>query len=158
MKSFFSFVIAAALLGAASLRGAEPVAWPEWRAPMLADFSGDVKKLDAALQAAPDSISLLSQRGDRNLFLGKFAEAVADYEKMIALDPAQDAPHWRLGIAYYFLGHIRTAVEHLNKAEGPLAAFYLGQAHTYLGQSRQYADDDGDTTDHLDAAFKSAKA
>ena len=37
--------------------------------------------------------------------------------------------HLKLGIAYYFLGHIRTAVEHLSKAEGPLAAFFLGQAH-----------------------------
>jgi lipoprotein NlpI len=27
---------------------------------------------------------------------------VADYEKMIAIDPSLDAPHWRLGIAYHF--------------------------------------------------------
>ncbi len=72
----------------------------------------------------------------------------------VAAGPQQKKVHLKLGIAFYFLGHIRTAIEHLNKAEGPLAAFFLGHAHTYLGQAKQYADDDGDTTDHLDHALK----
>jgi len=72
----------------------------------------------------------------------------------VAAPPVQKKIHLKLGIAFYFLGHIRTGVEHLNKAEGPLAAFYLGQAHTYLGQAKPFADDDGDTTDHLDLAAK----
>jgi DNA-directed RNA polymerase subunit alpha len=72
----------------------------------------------------------------------------------VAAGPQQKKLHLKLGIASYFLGHIRTAIEHLNKAEGPLAAFYLGQSHTYLGQARAYADDDGDRTDHFDAALK----
>jgi len=73
----------------------------------------------------------------------------------VAAGPQQKKVHLKLGVALFYLGHIRTAVEHLTKAEGPLAAFFLGQAHTYLGQARPYAEDDGDTTDHLDAAFKS---
>ncbi|MBA4187733.1 MAG: DNA-directed RNA polymerase subunit alpha [Planctomycetaceae bacterium] len=72
----------------------------------------------------------------------------------VAAAPQQKKIHLKLGISFYFLGQIRTAVENLNKAEGPLAAFYLGQAHTYIGQAKPYADDDGDTTDHLDVAFK----
>jgi tetratricopeptide (TPR) repeat protein len=60
--------------------------------------------LTTALSEAPDSVRLYSQRGDTHLFLGRFAEAVADFEKMIEIDAAQDAPHWRLGIAYYFAG------------------------------------------------------
>jgi DNA-directed RNA polymerase subunit alpha len=73
----------------------------------------------------------------------------------VAAGPQQKKLHLKLGIAYYFLGHIRTGIEHLSKAEGPLAAFFLGLAHTYLGQARPYADEDGDTTDHLDVAAKS---
>ena len=72
----------------------------------------------------------------------------------VAAGPQQKKIHLKLGIVDFFLGHIRTAVEHLTKAEGPLAAFFLGQAHVYLGQARAYADDDGDTTDHLEAAVK----
>src|SRR6476646_9857684 len=73
----------------------------------------------------------------------------------VAAGPQQKKVHLKLGVALFYLGHIRTAVEHLTKAEGPLAAFFLGQAHTYLGQARPYAEDDGDTTDHLDAAATS---
>jgi DNA-directed RNA polymerase subunit alpha len=72
----------------------------------------------------------------------------------VAAGPQQKKIHLKLGIANYFLGHIRTAIENLNKAEGPLAAFYLGLAHLYLGQSRTYSDD-SDNTDHLDVASKS---
>jgi DNA-directed RNA polymerase subunit alpha len=71
----------------------------------------------------------------------------------VAAPPQQKKIHLKLGITNYFLGHIRTAVEHLNKAEGPLTAFWLGQAHLYLGQARSYAED-GDNTDHFDAAAK----
>ena len=72
----------------------------------------------------------------------------------VAAGPQQKKIHLKLGITFYFLGHIRTAIENLVKAEGPLAAFFLGQAHTYLGQAKAYADDDGDTTNHLDQAAK----
>ena len=72
----------------------------------------------------------------------------------VAAGPQQKKIHLKLGIVDYFLGHIRTAVEHLTKAEGPLAAFFLGQAHVHLGQARAYADEDGDTTDHYEAAYK----
>jgi len=72
---------------------------------------------------------------------------------VVAAGPLQKKIHLKLGMANYFLGHIRTAIEHLNKAEGPLTAFYLGQAHLYLGQAKSYAED-GDTTDHFDAAIK----
>ena len=71
----------------------------------------------------------------------------------VAAPPLQKKIHLKLGMANYFLGHIRTAVEHLNKTDGALAAFYLGQAHVYLGQARSYSDDE-DSTDHFDAATK----
>ena len=71
-------------------------------AKMLGEFKADVERLDAVLAKNPDSTRALSARGDAHLFLGQFPQAVADYEKMIAIDPSLDAPHWRLGIAYHF--------------------------------------------------------
>ncbi|MCI0704795.1 MAG: tetratricopeptide repeat protein [Planctomycetia bacterium] len=73
----------------------------------------------------------------------------------VAAGPQQKKIHLKLGIANYFLGHIRAAVEHLQKAEGPLAAFWLGQAHVTLGQARPYVDaSEADNTDHYEAAVK----
>ena len=47
----------------------------------------------------------------------------------VAAGPQQKKIHLKLGIAHYFLGHMTSAVEQLQKSDGPLAAFYLGQAH-----------------------------
>ncbi|MGI8601937.1 MAG: tetratricopeptide repeat protein [Verrucomicrobiales bacterium] len=69
-----------------------------------AHFKARLSGLDAAVAKNPDLVELRSRRGDTHLFLAHFPEAVADFEKMVALDSAQDAPHWRLGIAYYFAG------------------------------------------------------
>jgi lipoprotein NlpI len=85
----------------------------------------EVTRLTEALAKTPDSIRLLSQRGDANLFLGKFKESVADFEKTIALDPAQDAPHWRLGIAYYFAGDFKKSSKQFAKY------------HAYDGRDRE---------------------
>ena len=93
-----------AFLLPAIVLAAEPPIPADERAKMLAGFTAQIAKLDDAIKAAPDAVRLYSQRGDAHLFLGHFAESVADFEKMIALNPAEDAPHWRLGIAYYFAG------------------------------------------------------
>jgi DNA-directed RNA polymerase subunit alpha len=71
----------------------------------------------------------------------------------VAAPPQQKKIHLKLGIANYFLGHARAGIDHLQKAEGPLAAFFLGQAHVAIGQARQYAEE-ADNTDHYDAALK----
>ena len=72
----------------------------------------------------------------------------------VAAAPQQKKIHLKLGVANYFLGHIRAAVEHLKKAEGPLAAFFLGQAHVALGQASSTPKANRDNTDHYDAALK----
>ncbi len=74
------------------------------RATMLAGYEKELMDLNVAINESPTAVGLFSKRGDRHLFLGHFREAVSDFEKMIALDSKQDAPHWRLGIAYYFAG------------------------------------------------------
>jgi tetratricopeptide (TPR) repeat protein len=99
--------------------------WPEWRAPMMEQFTDELKDLDAALASSPDSIRLLSQRGDCHLFLGHFAQAVADFERTIALDSSLDAPHWRLGIAYCFNGQFAKSARQFEKY------------HAYDGRDRE---------------------
>jgi DNA-directed RNA polymerase subunit alpha len=94
----------------------------------------------------------LAQGGSQVRTLKEIAETLQK-RLVVAAAPQQKKIHLKLGIANYFLGHVRTAVEHLTKADGPLAAFWLGQAHLYLGQSRTYSDDH-DNVDHLDAAAK----
>ena len=43
--------------------------------------------------------------------------------------------HLKLGIAFFFLGHLGEAVDHLRQAEGALANFYLGRA---LGERMEF--------------------
>jgi lipoprotein NlpI len=85
------------------------------RREMLAGFEKEIAALDAAIRSEPEKVSLYSRRGDRQLFVGKFAAAIADFEKMIALDPTQDAPHWRLGIAYHFAGQWEKSARQFEK-------------------------------------------
>lgn len=95
---------------------AEPIA-PEERAKMLGSFEQVVREASAVMDGAKgkELISALSQRGDAYQFLGKAKEAVADFERTIALDPALDAPHWRLGIAYYFAGDFAKSAKQFEK-------------------------------------------
>ncbi len=88
---------------------AEPLAAEE-RARMIAKWQERV-----ATVKGDDPLSDFSERGDAHLFLGEFRAAVADFEKMIALDPAQDAPHWRLGIADYFAGDFAKSARQFEK-------------------------------------------
>ena len=96
--------------------GAEPdVFTAEERTRQRTEFSKRLAEGDAAVAKDANSVGGRSDRGDAHLFLGQFRESVADFEKMIALDPAQDAPHWRLGIAYYFAGDFAKSARQFEK-------------------------------------------
>jgi tetratricopeptide (TPR) repeat protein len=97
VKLMRTILALALLLTAPMLEAVMPVS-PEGR--MLMQFEQDLSTVNTALEKTPDSVQLYSRRGDLYLFLGRYREAVSAFEKMIALDPAQDSPHWRLGIAY----------------------------------------------------------
>ena len=92
----------------------EPIS-PEARKTLLATHEAQKKSLDAKLEKSPEDLSALTQRGDARLFLGDPKGAVADFEKEIALDPTHDAPHWRLGIAYYFAGAMEKSAKQFSK-------------------------------------------
>ncbi len=70
---------------------------------------------DAALAKDPSSLKWLTWRGDARLFLGDAKGAVADFTKEIEIDPTRDAPHWRLGIAYFFAGEYAKSAKQFEK-------------------------------------------
>jgi lipoprotein NlpI len=68
-----------------------------------------VTSLTADIEKMPKSVALYSKRGDALFFLAKFKEAVADYEKMVELDAAEDSSHWRRGIARFYAEEYKKA-------------------------------------------------
>jgi lipoprotein NlpI len=83
---------------------------------MVAGFKKELAAADLEIaKAAKPSVAMYSRRGDANFFLANFEEAVKDYKKMIELDPAQDGPHWRLGIALYFAGDAENSAKQFEK-------------------------------------------
>ncbi len=113
-----------ALVAAGRAADVEPLP-PEERVRMTAVWQEEVTAASAALVKEPRALGALSARGDAHLFLGEFPAAVADFETMIALDPAQDAPHWRLGIAYFFAGDFAKSARQFAKY------------HAYDGRDRE---------------------
>ena len=71
---------------------------------MLKHYRELSERLTKQLAREEDAIGLYSNRGDCKMFLGDFKASEEDYAKMIDLDPELFAPHWRLGIAYYYTG------------------------------------------------------
>jgi len=63
------------------------------------------------LEDDAEQVGLLSQRGNALFFLGKFKKAVADYERMVELDPKQGDSHWRRGIARFYAGQATKAAQ-----------------------------------------------
>src|SRR5258707_14009152 len=72
------------------------------RAKLNARFDAEIASLTAQIEKSPKSVEFHSRRGDAFFFRGKFTEAVADYEKMVALQPDLETSHWRKGIAYFY--------------------------------------------------------
>jgi tetratricopeptide (TPR) repeat protein len=84
-------------------------------AAMIAGFKKDLAAVDAEIAKGKPTVAMYSRRGDANFFLSNFEEAVKDYKKMIELDPRQDGPHWRLGVALYFAGDSENAAKQFEK-------------------------------------------
>ena len=82
---------------------------------LTAELEGQLKALPAIVDTDADPVGKYSRRGDLHMFLGKFAEAEADYKKMSMLKPDLDASHWRLGIAMYLAGHPEDAAAQFDR-------------------------------------------
>jgi lipoprotein NlpI len=103
-------VVCLVWLGANVVHGDEPAARPaDPFAALKQELAEREVTLSKELTAAPKRINLLSQRGDARFFLGKFADAVADYDAMVTLDEGLDTSHWRRGIALFYAGKYERA-------------------------------------------------
>jgi lipoprotein NlpI len=67
------------------------------------------------IQEKPSAVDGYSQRGDANFFLGRFKDAVADYDKTVELDASLDASHWRRGIALFYAGRYEDAAKQFER-------------------------------------------
>lgn len=72
-------------------------------------FAKTVTEMTKKIEKDPTNVQLFSQRGDASFFLGKFKESVADYEKMVKLNPKLDTSHWRRGIAFFYANNFKPA-------------------------------------------------
>ena len=82
---------------------------------LTASLEGRLNALPAIRETDADAVVTFARRGDLHLFLGKFAEAEADYRKMSVVKPEVDQSHWRLGIAMYLAGHPEDAAAQFDK-------------------------------------------
>lgn len=82
---------------------------------LIARFEALLKAVPAPQATVPTAVRDHSRRGDALFFLGRFPEAVREYEAMVQIDPAQDASHWRLGIALFFADEPERAVAQFEK-------------------------------------------
>lgn len=63
-----------------------------------------VASYSLALRFDPKASGLYQRRGCENFRLGRFTDALDDFDRFIALAPQQEAEHWQRGIAYYYAG------------------------------------------------------
>jgi lipoprotein NlpI len=61
------------------------------------------------IEADAKSVNGYSRRGDALFFLGRFDEAMADYDTMVELDESLANSHWRRGIAFFYAGKYKDA-------------------------------------------------
>ena len=72
----------------------------------LRDNEAALKSFTEAIARDPKLATAYDRRGDAYLKLGKFTDAVADFDKFLELEtnPMAAADHWRRGIALYYAG------------------------------------------------------
>lgn len=78
-------------------------------------FQEELMSLPKPDPAAKNSVDLYSQLGDAEMFLGNAAKAEDYYRRMVQLDPALDASHWRLGIACFLADHSQAGADQFEK-------------------------------------------
>ena len=101
--------------------------------PAASEAERTIAALDAAIATQPDSVSLLLERAKHLGAMGRFADARADLERGLLLDPTNVTVRSALGIVLLRKGLWANAVPHLRlvveqESWSPTAWFYLGEA------------------------------
>jgi lipoprotein NlpI len=92
------------LLLAVLLLADDPPIPKEKREQILKDCDVRIALATESLKKDPGNSGTYSARGDASFKRGLFAEAAADYDKMVDLDAGLDKSHWRRGIAFFYAG------------------------------------------------------
>lgn len=74
-----------------------------------------IEELSRSIGLSPKSVELYSERGDLYFQTRDFAKSLADYEKMVELNPRLDVTHWRKGIVLYYLGKWEESAKQFEK-------------------------------------------
>ena len=69
-----------------------------------AKYDEAVKILDKAIADDKDFVQAINRRGMVQYMRGKFKESVADFDKVIELEPRAFPGHWQRGISLYYVG------------------------------------------------------
>lgn len=85
------------------------------RQAITAEHQRTIARVDKLVAEKAADKNAYSRRGDAYFFLGQFDKAVADYEKMVELDPSLDASHWRRGIAWFYAGKFKSAAKQFER-------------------------------------------
>ena len=79
------------------------------RSNLRARLQKQIASADSRLRQSSSDQTAVSERGDASFFLGKFADAVRDYDRMVELNPRIDRSHWQRGIALFYAGQFDKA-------------------------------------------------
>jgi lipoprotein NlpI len=102
-------IIACVLAPAVSL--ADHPLSDEDRTRMVRELDETIAAATRAIEINPSKVEAYSRRGDANFFRGRFADAVADYDKTVELAPETERKHWRRGIALFYAGRFEKAAK-----------------------------------------------
>lgn len=80
-----------------------PLSGPQ-REKMTQELDEIIRKGTERIGGGVKDIGPYSARGDAYFKRGKFNEAVADYDRMVEIDPSLETSHWRRGIASFYAG------------------------------------------------------
>ena len=83
---------------------------------LFPDFDGFARLRSHQIPYAPLGASEHRDRADQAFQKGEYAEAIADYDVVLSLDPADAEAYYNRGFAKYHLEHLEDAREDLQKA------------------------------------------
>ena len=83
---------------------------------LFPDFDGFARLRSHQIPYAPPGASEHRESADQAFQKGEYAEAIADYDVVISLDPADAEAYYNRGFAKYHLEHLEDAKEDLQKA------------------------------------------